>query len=281
MPFFRGFNYRRIIMNSREILVYLSLKYRGDWDEIYSEISLHKEYDEEEVQKVVRKVKSNYVTIIDEDYPESLKKMYKAPFVLFYYGDISLISDTHNKLGVVGTRKPSEYGLVNTEKFVKELSKDFIIISGLAIGIDACAHKTTINNKGKTVAVLGNGLNTYYLNDIEENAELFKEIKKNHLVLTEYPDDVPPDPKYFPIRNRIIAGLCDALLVTEGKIRSGTQITAHLMTHKNGNVCCIPARIGKDSICNALITEGAFLVETPQDVYEVAGVVRSKPIFES
>lgn len=268
-------------MNSREILVYLSLKYNGDWDNIFSDISLHKEYDEKEVQAEIKIVKSNYITIVDEEYPESLRQMYKPPFVLFYYGDISLISDTHNKLGVVGTRKPSEYGKEVTERFVKELSKDFIIISGLAVGIDACAHKSAIDNKGKTVAILGNGLHSYYLNGIEENSGLFEEIKKNHLVLSEYPDNVPPKPDHFPIRNRIIAGLSDALLVTEGKIRSGTQITAHLMAYKNGNVCCVPTHVGEDSICNALISEGAFLVETPQDVYEVAGVVQVKPIFES
>lgn len=268
-------------MDSRKILVYLSLKYNGDWDKIYSDISSHIEYDEKEVEKALNSIKSNYIVLGDEEYPNDLARVYKPPFVLFYYGDISLLSETHHKLGVVGMRHPSDYGKEMTDKFVKELCKDFIIVSGLAIGIDSCAHASAINNGGKTIAVLGNGLNKYYLNEIEENGDLFEKIKKNHLVITEYPDDVPPRPQYFPARNRIITGLIDALLVGEGKKYSGTQITAHLMTQKNGNVCCIPTRAGEDSICNHLIKEGAFLVETPEDVCYVAGVVHSKPIFES
>ena len=267
-------------MDSRKILAYLSLKYNGDWDQIYSDVSSATELDEEEVEKTLKTLKSNYIVMSDEEYPESLKQVYKPPFVLFYYGDISLINDFHNKLGVVGTRKPSEYGINSTNNLVSELCKDFIIISGLAIGIDSCSHACAINNNGKTVAVLGNGLEAYYLDGIAENKELFEEIKKNHLVISEYPDFVPPRPEYFPARNRIIAGLCDGLLIPEGKIRSGTQITAHLMSAKNGNVCCVPTHMGEDSICNHLIAEGAFLVESAQDVYEAVGVVREKPVFE-
>ena len=267
-------------MDSREILVYLSLKYDGDWDKIYSDISSKVEHDEEEVKKAVSKIKSNYIILSDDEYPDSLKQMYKPPFVLFYYGDISLLSDRHHKLGVVGTRHPTAYGKEITEKFVSELAKDFVIISGLAVGVDSCAHKAAIESGGKTVAVLGNGLNQYYLNEIKENKELFGKIKENHLVITEYPDDVPPKGDNFPVRNRIIAGLCDGLLVTEGKKRSGTQVTAHLMAFKNGNVCCVPTKITEDSICNALIKEGAFLADSVDDVYTMIGVVRQKPVFE-
>ena len=267
-------------MNSRKILAYLSIIYEGDWDKIYEDLTSHTEHDEKEVEKTLKKIKSNYIIMTDEEYPESLRNVFKAPFVLFYYGDISLLSDTHHKLGVVGTRRPSVYGIDSTNMFVSELSKDFVIVSGLAVGIDSVAHACAIRNGGKTVAVLGNGLDSYYLDGIEENKQLFEEIKKNHLVISEYPDFVPPKPEYFPIRNRIIAGLCDTLLVTEGKKYSGTQITAHLMNEKNGNVCCVPTRIGENSICNHLIASGAFVAETPEDVYEVAGVVKQKPVFE-
>ena len=89
-----------------------------------------------------------------------------------------------------------------------------------------------------------------------------------------------PTKENFPIRNRIIAGLAESLLVTEGKIHSGTQITAFLMVQKNGEVCCVPARAGENSICNHLIKEGAFLVETPEDIYQSVGVTQHKPIFE-
>ena len=264
-------------MEPREILLYLSMKYSGDWDKIFEAIQNKEEYPEKEVQKAIKSVQSNYVTYSDPEYPESLKRTYKPPFVLYYHGDISLISDTHNKLAVVGSRKCTEYGKKVTEEFVSKLCKDFVIVSGLAIGIDSIAHTSAISNGGKTVAVLGNGINICY---IEDNKELYDECKKSQLVISEYPNDTPPCPPNFPIRNRIIAALCENLLVTEGKIRSGTQITAHLMTRKNGNVCCVPTHIGEDSICNHLISEGAFLVETPEDVYEISRVVHEKPVFE-
>jgi len=265
-------------MNSRETLLYWSLKFSGKWNEIFQAIESKMECDDKEAKALFKTVKSKYITFLDDEYPESLKRMYKPPFVLYYYGDISLISDTHNKLAVVGSRKCSDYGSNMTTEFVKELCKDFVIISGLAIGVDAIAHRTAIENGGKTVAVLGNGIDFTYL---EENQDLYEECTKNHLVLSEYPNRIDPCPFNFPIRNRIIAGLCETLLITEGKIRSGTQITAMLMTRKNGNVCCIPTRLGEESICNHLISEGAFLVETPEDVYEVARVVRKKPVFEN
>ena len=264
-------------MESREILLYYAIKYVGDWNKIYEVIHDKEEIDLDEAQKVISSNKNNYITILDEDYPESLKRGYKAPFILFYHGDISLLSDDKNKIAVVGSRRNSEYGKEMTEKLVKGICKDFVIVSGLAIGIDAIAHRTCIENGGKTIAVLGNGINFHYL---EENKDIYEVCKKNHLIISEYPDMVPPKPECFPIRNRIIAGLCNSLLVTEGKIHSGTQITAFLMVQKSGDVCCVPARAGEESICNHLIKEGAYLVETPEDIYQCVGVVPREPIFK-
>ena len=265
-------------MNSREILLYFSLKYSGDWNLIFKAISEHEEYDKNEAKELIKTVTSPYITYSDDDYPEYLKRAVKPPFVLYYYGDISLLSDARNRLAVVGSRKCSEYGALVTQKFVKELCKDFVIVSGLAYGVDAIAHQTAIDNGGKTIAVLGNGIDFCYL---KQNEEIYEECKRHHLVVSEYPKDVLPYSYHFPIRNRIIVALSETLLVTEGKIRSGTQITAMLMAGKNGSVCCVPTRIGEESICNYLISEGAFLAETPDDVYEVAHVVKKKPVFEN
>ena len=264
-------------MDSRENLLYLALKYKGDWNPIYEDISNHEEIDEEEAKKLIATVNSSYITILDEEYPESLRSAYKPPFVLFYYGDISLLSDKNNKMAVVGSRKHTKYGKEMTEMLVKGISKDFVIISGMAMGIDAVAHRAAIESGGKTVGVLGNGINFHYL---EGNKDIYEECKKNHLVISEYPDMTPPNPACFPIRNRIIAGLCNNLLVTEGKVRSGTQITALLMVQKSGNVCCVPTRACEESICNHLIKEGAYLVETVEDIYIYTGVSPQKPIFE-
>lgn len=273
-------------MNSSEILIYLAIKFKGNWKEIFETIELQKQVEEDpsiknpidmdEAVKLLKNIKSSVVTILDPEYPEDLKMVTRPPFVLFYHGDISLLTK-EKKLAVVGSRKCSEYGINNTINFVKELCKDFVIVSGLAYGVDATAHRTCIENGGKTIAVLGCGINVCYIKD---NLDIYNACKKGHLIISEYPDDTAPDPLYFPIRNRIIAGLSDTLLVTEGKNNSGTKITALLMADKNGNVCCIPTTIDNDSICNTLIKDGAYLVETPLDVYEVAGIVPRRPIFE-
>ncbi len=265
-------------MEARKILLYWSLKFLGDWNQIYEALAQKLEPDEKEAEELFKNVQSDYITFMDEEYPECLKRVFKPPFVLYYHGDISLISDNRNKLAVVGSRKCSTYGAKCTDDFVSELCKDFVIVSGLAYGIDATAHRATIRNNGHTVAVLGNGINICYVTD---NKEIYDECKKKHLLLSEYPNDTPPDPSYFPIRNRIIAGLCPTCLIPEGKIASGTQVTAFLMSRNNGNICCIPTKIGENSICNYLISQGAYLVETPDDVYDVARVVKKKPIFEN
>ena len=264
-------------MNSREILLYYSLKYSGDWNSIFEASQSHAELDEEEAKKTIQSFNGNFITFLDDEYPESLKRMVKPPFVLYYYGDISLISDARNKIAVVGSRKVSDYGKDVTEKLVSEISEDFVIISGMAYGVDGIAHRSAINSGGKTVAVLGCGIDICYP---PSNEDIYEECKKKHLVISEYPPGVQPCPGRFPIRNRIIAGLCDNLLITEGKIASGTQITAFLMASKDGNICCVPTKIGEDSICNHLIGEGAFLIETAQDIYDATRVVKEKPVFE-
>lgn len=264
-------------MDSRTILISLAIKFSGNWDAIFQALEKKEQPDEAEAKRLLKKVKSKCITCLDEEYPESLKRVFRPPFVLFYEGDISLLSDKNNKIAVIGSRKYSEYGEEVTRKLVKAISKDFVVISGLALGIDSIAQSSAIESGGRTIGVLGNGLNTYYL---KENEELFDECKKNHLVITEYPDDVPPSPFNFPVRNRIIAGLCENLLITEGKTNSGTSITAMLMLQKNGNICCVPTRVGEQSICNHLISLGAYLVETAEDIYHIAKVPIKKPVFE-
>lgn len=265
-------------MNSREILLYLSLIYKGDWDKIFDTFYKNKDekIDEKAAQRLFSTVKSKYITIFDEEYPDILKQIVKPPFVLYYYGDISLLK-SENLLAVVGTRKVSEYGIEATNYLVSSLAKDFVIVSGMAIGVDAVAHRTAINSGGRTIAVLGNGIDFCYLKD---NQDIYSNCKEKNLVISEYPGKTPVNPLNFPIRNRIIAGLVNTLLVTEGTINSGTQITSLLVLEKGGNVCCVPARIFEESVCNELIANGAFLVEKPIDVYVAAGVTPRTSIFE-
>lgn len=263
-------------MNSNEILLYLSLKYEGNWEKIYQAITEREEIDEKQACEVIKNVNSKYITILSEEYPDNLKRIFRPPFVLYYHGDISLLKDSTYCLAVVGSREYSRYGEQVTKKLVKDLAKELIIVSGLARGIDAIAHHAAIESGGRTIAVLGNGINVCYL---KQNQDLYDECKKNHLIISEYPDQTSPRPGLFPIRNRIIVGISNVVLVTEGKINSGTQITAALMAEKNGNVCCVPARYGENSICNHMIASGAYLVESVYDIFEVAGIIPKTLVF--
>ena len=264
-------------MKSHDILVALSIKFNGDWDQIYTFISTKQQLDEDEAKKLLKNINSKAITLVDAEYPEYLKEIKKPPFVLFYHGDISLLKDGSKIISVVGARKNTSYGQRVTKDLVNELSKNFIIASGMAIGIDSLAHRTTLHNGGKTIAVLGCGINVCYIPDC---LDIYEECKKNHLVISEYPDLTPPSIRTFPIRNRIIAGITRCLLIPEGKINSGTSITATLMAENGGEVCCVPTSIYVDSLCNHLISCGAVLVEGVQDIYDAINFRPETPIFE-
>ncbi len=252
-------------MEGRKRLIAYSLKYDGDFNKILKAAS-NVEAIEDSYLEMVDSLKCGTLTLVDEDYPKHLKQVFKPPIVLYYYGDISLISDCRKNISVVGSRDCSEYGHRITEEIVTGLVKNgFNIVSGMARGIDGIAHQTAINNGGKTIAVLGCGIDHCYP---KENIELYKDIKENHLLISEYPPDITANPTFFPIRNRIIAGLSQTLLVTEAGQYSGSGITATLALNSNRDVMCVPHEAGKKSQCNRLIACGAALVESAEDVIE-------------
>ena len=255
-----------MIISQRDILAYLSVVEKGDWDHIYERITNKVSASPEEILNVVNKIPSKFVTIVDEDYPSQLLNMYKPPFVLYYQGDISW---THmplfHPIAVVGSRECSEYGILATKKIVSDIADDFPIISGLALGIDAVAAQTAIECGGKTIAVIGSGLNICYP---KENQDLYERIKNTQLLITEYPHGVQSSPNKFPMRNRIIAGIADSVIVTEAGSMSGTSITVNFALHVGKNILCVPHPIDKNSACNRLIKEGAYLIENGQDVHD-------------
>ena len=252
-------------MKPRNTLIAFSLKYKGDWDAIMKALC-DRESPEKEYLDQVEKLKCNTTTMLDLDYPQQLKAIRKAPFVLYYYGDLSLIQDYHKNVSVVGSRDYSEYGKRKTEEIVDGLSRNgFTIVSGMAIGIDTIAHQQAINSKGKTVAILGSGIDYCYPSS---NIHLYERLKRHHLVMSEYPGNMEPLPYYFPIRNRIIAALSKTLVVTEAKYNSGSLITATLASKGNSDVMCVPYEADKESECNRLIKNGAFLVENVEDILE-------------
>lgn len=251
-------------MDAKNILIALSIKYNGDWTLIFNAVNQYRSLiDESELEAILNKTHCKAITILDSEYPERLRQVYRPPFVLFYQGDLSLLSNIDKCLAVVGSRKANEKFKNKTREIVKQLNNDILIVSGLAAGIDGVAHQAALDSGKKTIAVIGSGLNYCFPT---ENEELCSKIKKNNLVITEYPDSVPPKQENFPPRNRIIAGLSDVVLIPEAAKKSGSVITAGYAINLGKEILCLPSENFGDSACNLFLKEGARLVESADDV---------------
>lgn len=202
-------------------------------------------------------------SILDKVYPLELAMIYNPPVLLFYKGDLGLLED--QKLGVVGARNTTEIGLKSVQKIIKELGNQFVIVSGLARGVDTSAHVTSLKNGGKTIAIIGTGLDVYYP---KENKALQDYIGHHHLLLTEYFPNEQPLKYHFPERNRIIAGLSRGIIVAEAKKRSGSLITCERAMEEGRDVFAIPGNIldGFSDGCHHLINEGAKCVTSGFDI---------------
>lgn len=215
-----------------------------------------------------------YVTRADPAYPEALaQREVDPPPVLYYKGDISILRD--KCLAVVGTRKASQYGRYATEKIVSELAGAFVIVSGLATGIDGYAHTAALNAGGKTVAVLGSGI---FHASPASNIKLFDRICADGLVLSEYTPDTHATEYTFPQRNRIISGLCNGVLVVEAMQKSGALITANCALEQGRDVFAVPGDLDKPRSggTNALIKSGATLVTCADDIFDHYSVAAKK-----
>ncbi len=249
----------------RELLAAFAIKYNGNYDDIFFAIKNRQYISKTSIDYYLGNLSCKYITILDNDYPKQLMNVHKPPFVLFYYGDINLIKNYNRSVSIVGSRNCSDYGIKATSLISKSVAKSLIIISGMAKGIDSVAHKTCLKNGGKTVAVLGSGIDYIYP---KENDSLYKEIKLNGLVISEYPNNVAPSSTNFPFRNRLIAALSKVLLVTEANDRSGTLTSINHALEANTIVCCIPYPFNNSSLCNKLIKEGARLINSATDLLE-------------
>lgn len=209
---------------------------------------------------------TRWLTILDEQYPEYLRQIYNPPVLLFYQGDLSLLEQ--RLLAVVGSRKSSVYGDTVLDRLLPELIKnDIVTVSGLAKGIDCAVHQKTMRENGKTVAVVGTGLDRVYP---YEHKELQEKIGKDHLLLSEYPLGAKPLRHHFPMRNRIIAGLSLGTLVIEAKYRSGSLITANLALQEGREVFAVPGDITNPGVegTNDLILHGAKCVLSAAHILE-------------
>ena len=221
----------------------------------------YKQIDDDFLKKSFEEFPS--FSILDEIYPWDLSEIYNPPALFFYQGNIDLLELP--KVAVVGSRDSSKLGNQSVQKIIKELNNELIIVSGLARGIDTSAHMAALQNGGRTIAVIGTGLDVFYP---KANKKLQSYIGKNHLVLSEYGPGEQPLKFHFPERNRIIAGLCRGVIVAEAKMRSGSLITCERAMEEGRDVFAIPGSIldGKSDGCHHLIQEGAKCIMSGSDV---------------
>lgn len=209
---------------------------------------------------------NHIVTLADSDYPQSLLNIPDPPLLLYVKGRLDLLN--HPALAVVGSRNATPQGLNNAEAFAKSLSDaGLCIVSGMAHGIDAAAHRGALQGQGRSIGIVGTGLDKVYP---AANRDLAHALAAQGALVSEFPLGTPPLAANFPRRNRLISGMSIGCLVVEASLQSGSLITARLALEQGRDVFAIPGSIHapQSKGCHALIKQGAKLVETAQDVLE-------------
>src|SRR5258708_30788430 len=204
------------------------------------------------------------LTQTDEDYPELLRQIYDPPIVLYVSGQLT--SKDKNAVAMVGSRQTTHYGLEAARKLAYQLAYVGVtVVSGAARGIDTASHQGALSAKGRTVAVLGTGINIIFP---PENRELFERIAANGAVITQFPFNRQADKQSFPIRNRIVAGMTLGTVVVEANLTSGALITSHFAPEHRRHVFAVPGRIDspRSKGCHDLIKNGAKLCEDAADI---------------
>lgn len=275
-------------MRNSEIVAYSKIFKQGvsDLEELLSynkliniDDNLSPEF-EDLVSKIERRLSNGDVSILtywNEEYPEALRNIPDPPVFLFVKGNPECLA--YNLFAVVGTRKMTNYGKQVTEQFVKELTKHFVIVSGMAYGVDSVAHSSALKLGKPTIAVLGCGVDYIYP---RSNEPLYKEILKNGCIISEYLPWERPQKYTFVARNRIISGLSQGILVTEAGIDSGALITAKFGLEQGKDIFAIPGDINKPSCegTNYLIQNGAYLVTRPSQILEYYGFKEHQKLVE-
>ena len=205
-----------------------------------------------------------YLTIVDAAYPKRLLELDQPPFILFYQGNLSLLNSSC--VGVVGSRKPSLYAVKATYEAVAVLRERYTIVSGLAYGIDVCAHLCAIHHH--TIAVVACGLDICYP---MAHRDIFNQIGKHHLIISEYPRGVNPERYHFPFRNRIIASLSKCIYIMSARQKSGTMGTVDIALSLNREIVVLPHPIHDESGsgCNQLIQEGATVLTNIKELSNI------------
>lgn len=239
-------------MALREQLIAYAMKYQGEYGKIQKAIEREERWEKCEVD-------CDVITILDDAYPRQLHRLTDPPFVLFYIGEQRLLKE--RSAAIVGSRKACDYGVKCTEMIVSALKERYVIVSGMAMGIDRIAHL----NATHTIAVLGCG--TAYCYPLV-NRDLYARLKKQQLVISEYPPFTKPLAHHFPRRNRIIAALSDCLIVAWVTMKSGTMHTVNVALDLGISVYCVPYPFASEAGagCNWLILQGATPLITLEEV---------------
>lgn len=221
-------------------------------------------------KRIMEKVGAKILTILDPNYPPNLKEIFDPPVVLYVRGEIR--EEDKFAVAVVGTRRPTQYGRSVAHKLASELAqRGFTVVSGLARGIDTSAHRGALDGGGRTIAVLGCGIDIAYP---QENKELMEEIAEKGAVVSEFAPGVPPQQWHFPIRNRVISGLSLGTVIVQAPEGSGALITADLALEQGREVFAVPGNIEdpRSKGPHQLIKEGAKLVEFVEDIITELGI---------
>ncbi len=225
-------------------------------------------HNKEQKKMLIQDLKKyKIITIVDEVYPTMLRTIKDAPLVIYALGDLRLLKK-EPALAVIGTRKPSNEAKYKLDYMIKPLlNENWVIVSGMARGIDGYAHQLALEYGANTIAVLGGGFEYIYP---KEHTSLFKEITDKALVISEYPPDTKPAKYHFPERNRIISGLTFGTLVIEAMEKSGTMITVEQALDQGRDVFAVPGSplLPQTRGCHRLIQDGAKLTQDADDIRE-------------
>lgn len=236
-------------MEIREIIAEYAYTYHGDWNQIADALKKNRTVEHHHIRE-------SYITWMDDAYPSCLRTLRYPPWILFYQGDLSLLG--RRMITIVGSRQLSETGLRYTRLAADILKEKYVIVSGLAIGADAAAHTSALQG-GRTIAVIGCGIAQCYP---AGNRFLYHEIAQKGLILSEYPSFVAPEKKHFPWRNRILAALGEACIVTQATLHSGTMITVNEALALSKDIWCFPYPYNEETGkgCDRLIAQGAGIL---------------------
>lgn len=257
------------MLSSNDLLLFLSLHHEGEWQKIYEDVKKKTRYTIDEILAAKEKVSSPYITVTDPKYPRKLKGIYQPPFLLYYYGDLSLL-ERPRTLSCIGTRSPNLYQSDTVYRLIREVEQktesDTVIVSGMAIGLDSSALRAAMEENAPIIAVIGSGIDKPYP---ECNRDIYEYCKEGKgLVLSEYPLMSKPKPNHFIFRNRIVTGLSPTLFVGGGKKRSGSATSVRFATDQGKDVMALPCNITGDDLTNTIIQAGAIPVLSSEDLID-------------